>query len=109
VTTLFFCLPLSYTQASDVTVYEEPPTANEILEVFGESVPKTRGIKTRSLSFETAAAVPGPVRLSSRVKRPSISTVLNKTGNSKKQKASVAFPLAFSSNSAELSLQAKQT
>lgn len=105
---LIFSLLSSLTLAEEVVFFEEPPTAKEILESFGEPVVKTRGDKkSRKLVFNNSvtALAAAPTAETAAPQNPALT---NAAPPKKQHKKPVAFPLTFPSGSAVLSKEAQK-
>lgn len=103
----FLCFTVLSTQVKsegEVRLFEEPPSAQEILESFGEHVVKTRGFakKTRVVVSQNAANV-----VKQNESSPVIETNVDSSSPRQLPKSPIAFPLVFALNSAELSNEAK--
>lgn len=108
---MMFLLLSSLVQADEVVIYEEPPTAKEILANFGEPVVKTRGDKkSRQLSVNNspvvsvAPAPSAPTTNTAEAQNPAPTAAKPK----KHLKKQVAFPLTFPPGSAVLSNDAQK-
>ena len=103
-----FSVLSSLAQAEEIDFFEEPPTAKEILESFGEPVVKTRGDKkSRKLILQNSAA-PTQVSAPAPAVAPQAQTTSNTAKPKKHYKKQVAFPLTFPSGSAVLSKEAEK-
>lgn len=104
---LAFSFLCSLAQAEEIIFFEEPPTAKEILESFGEPVVKTRGDKkSRKLVLNNLVAVSAtPV---ADTVEPQNQTPTSPAKPKKHHKKPVAFPLIFPSGSAVLSKEAQK-
>jgi len=104
---LVLSLLSSQTLAEEVVFFEEPPTAKEILESFGEPIVKTRGDKkSRKLVFNnsvTTLAAPTAEAVA-----PQNPASTNAATPKKQHKKPVAFPLTFPPGSAVLSKEAQK-
>jgi outer membrane protein OmpA-like peptidoglycan-associated protein len=101
----FLALSTQVKSDDEVLMFQEPPSAQEILESFGEPVLKTRGMskKTRMIFSNNPASV---VMSGENSATPTKETTQPNT--KKVKKSPIAFPLVFALNSAELSEDAKK-
>jgi len=105
---LIFSLLSSLTRAEEVVFFEEPPTAKEILESFGEPIVKTRGDKkSRKLVFNNSVSALAAAPTAEAV-APQNQAPTNAATPKKQHKKPVAFPLTFSPGSAVLSKEAQK-
>jgi outer membrane protein OmpA-like peptidoglycan-associated protein len=101
----FFTFLCIQAQANEVVLFEEPPTAKEILESFGEPTRKTRGDKkSRKIIYDEATSEAVPISLQA-VQQDTVESVPKPK---KTHKVPVAFPLTFAPGSAELSKDAQK-